>query len=349
MKTSKIFTLALAGILLFNISCRNNDGPINEPPRGAYENGILIANEGGYTTPNASVSFLSSDFSKLENNIFATNNGNAELGKVFQSVGFKGDNAYLVTNIPNKIEIVNRYTFKKTGTITSNIDNSRYIAFSGNYTYVTNNNFSDVRKLNIYDSANSFVKSISFDRYAEKVVEASGVVYVQTDGVKYDSGNELPTGHTITRINPANNSIDKTITLTDDAIIRDMMTDNNGNVYVLSSDYNNSYVYKIDARLGTVEQTKLVGVSAAQKLAIDNGKIYFLTADKKLYSFDGNVATPLFDLTAAYVYGFNVIDGKVYVSDPSFTKDNTVRIYNLSGAVVKTFTAGVGTNGFYKN
>ena len=250
----------------------------------------------------------------------------------------QGDNAFLVTNVPNKIEIVNRYTFKKTGTITANLNEARYIAFSGNNTYVTNNNFFDVRKVNIYDNSNAFVKSINFDRYAEKIVSADGFVYVQTDGVTYDANyNELPTGHTISRINPATNNVDKTITLTDDTIIRDMIADNS-NVYVLSSDYSNSYIYKIDAKTGTAAQTKLAGVSGALKLAVDNGKIYFLTSGKKLYSYNGTAATAMFDVTTSNVYGFNVIDDKVFVSDPSFSKDNDVRIYNLSGNLLKTIT-----------
>ena len=348
MKISKIFTLLLAGTLLFNISCRSDD-PIEPQTKGAYENGILIANEGGFSTPTSSVSFISKDLSKLENNIFASNNSNAVLGNVFQSIGFKGDNAFLVTNVPNKIEIVNRYTFKKTATITANLETPRFIAFSGNYTYVTNNDFFSVFKLNIYDNSNAFVKSINFDRFAEKIVSAEGFVYVQTDGVGYDASyNEFPTGHTITRISPSSNTVDKTITLTDDTPIRDMIADNS-NVYVLSSDYSDSYIYKIDAKTGTSTQTKLAGISSAQKLAIDNGKMYFLTSGKKLYEFNGTTATAMFDVTTKNVWGFNVIDGNVYVSDPSFSKDNEVRIYNLSGNLLKTITTGIGTNGFYKN
>ena len=68
-----------------------------------------------------------------------------------------------------------------------------------------------------------------------------------------------------------------------------------------------------------------------------------------MYSYNGTVATAMFDVTTSNVYGFNVIDDKVFVSDPSFSKDNDVRIYNLSGNLLKTITTGIGTNGFYKN
>lgn len=348
MKLSKIFASAFAFTLLFNISCRNED-PVVEVPKGAYENGILIANEGGFSTPTASVTFLPNDLSAQEDNIYGKNNNNENLGNVFQSIGFKNDNAFLVMNVPNKIEVVNRYTFKKTATISANLEQPRYIAFTGNYTYVTNNNFYDVMKLNIYDAGNSFVKSINFDRYAEKVVASNGFVYVQTDGITYDTNyNELPTGHTITRINPSNNQVDKTITLTDNGAIRDMIADEN-TVYVLSSDNNQTYLYKIAAKTATVEQIALPGITNAAKLAIENNKIYFVTAAKQLYSMNGNTVVPMFGFETRNIYGFNVIDGKVYIADPSFSANSITRVYNTSGTLLKTLTTGIGTNGFYKN
>ncbi|HAI81384.1 MAG TPA: hypothetical protein DCL65_10190, partial [Chryseobacterium sp.] len=329
---------------MFNISCRNED-PVVEVPKGAYENGILIANEGGFSTPTASVTFLPNDLSAQEDNIYGKNNNNENLGNVFQSIGFKNDNAFLVLNVPNKIEVVNRYTFKKTATISANLEQPRYIAFTGNYTYVTNNNFYDVMKLNIYDAGNSFVKSISFDRYAEKVVASDGFVYVQTDGITYDINyNELPTGHTITRINPSNNQVDKTITLTDNGAIRDMIADEN-TVYVLSSDNNQTYLYKIAAKTATVEQIALPGITNAAKLAIENNKIYFVTAAKQLYSMNGNTVVPMFGFETRNIYGFNVIDGKVYIADPSFSANSITRVYNTSGTLLKTLTTGIGTNG----
>lgn len=349
MKISKLIASAFALTLLFNISCRNED-PIEEVlPKGAYENGILITNEGGFSTPTASVSFLSNDLAKQEDNIFGTNNANATLGNVFQSVGFTGDLAYLVLNVPNKVEIVNRYTFKKTATITSNLDNPRYIAFANNQTYITNNNFFSVRKLNVYDNANNFVKSINFDRYAEKITSSANFIYIQTDGSTYDSSyNELPTGHTITRINPATNEVDKVITLDDTNIIKDMTSDANY-VYVLTSNDTSSNMFRITSATGIAEKVTLVNVAGGSKLAIDQGKIYMISSGKKVYSFNGTSASELFSVTANNIYGFNVINGNIFVADPTFSSDSKVRIYNLTGTLLKTLTTGIGTNGFYKN
>ena len=65
MKFPKILASAFALTLLFNVSCRNGDDPIEEElPKGAYENGIIITNEGGYSTPTSTVSFIPNDLSK---------------------------------------------------------------------------------------------------------------------------------------------------------------------------------------------------------------------------------------------------------------------------------------------
>ncbi len=347
MKFSKLITVGLALTAIFMTSCERHD-PEDEAPISGYENGILITNEGGFSTPTASVSFLSNDFSVNESDIFAKNNNSEKLGNVLQSISFKGDLAYLVVNKPSKIEIVNRNNFQKTATITTNLDQPRYIAFHGNHTYVTNNNFYDVKKVSVFDAGNQFVKDIQFPRYADKITSSGGYIYVQTDGVDY-TPNEVPTGHTISRINPANNEVDKEIILTDNAPIRDMVSDQNF-VYVLTSDDQNTYLYTITADSGIFNKTQFSGITQARNLALDQGKIYFFTGDNNVHAVTGNSSAPLFHTnSSAYVYGFNVIGQNVFISEPSFTSDSTVKIFNLSGALVKTLSTGIGTNGFYKN
>lgn len=346
MKISKLLAPVLALGLLLNVSCRNEE-VIPELPKGAYENGILITNEGSWSQPNASVAFLSREMVQ-EENIFSSNNNDAILGNVFQTIGFKNDLAYLVLNVPNKVEIVDRYTFKKAKTITDQLDNPRYIAFNGDYTYITNNDFYSMRKVNIYDRSDNFVKSINFDRYAEKIVSSDNYIYVQTDGTKYVDGVPYPTGHEVSRINPATNTVDKVITLNDDYFILDMIADSKF-VYVLTSNDTASNIYKISAATGQATQIPLTPAPDAQMLAMDQGKLYYLTASNKIFGLNGTTSTELFGFTANHAYGFNIIDGLVYISDPTFSTDSKSRIYNLNGELLKTLTTGVGTNGFYKN
>ncbi|MCU7618593.1 hypothetical protein NZ698_15470 [Chryseobacterium sp. PBS4-4] len=353
MNFKKILPFLFASALLFNVACSDDD--FVEPTKAeAYENGIFIANEGGFSTPTSEVSFVSNDLSIFENKIYKTNN-NENLGNVLQSIGFTGENAYLVSNVPNKIDIVNRYNFKKQTTVTANLDNPRYIAFSGSQYFVTNNNFFNVMKLNIYNtSTNAFVTSINFPRSAEKVVEANGKIVVQTDGITYQTVapyGELPTGYSLTIVNPSTNAVATTLTLPSNGIIRDLIS-YNGDAYVLASSNTASYIYKVNTTAGTFTTTTLT-LGQAQKLRIDANRFYFNDSSNKIYAMDlTSTTTPTTPIvtTTGNLYGFNVIDGKIYTSDASFTGDSKVNIYSVNGGtLLKTLTTGIGTNGFYKN
>ncbi|WP_336958506.1 hypothetical protein [Chryseobacterium contaminans] len=356
MNIKRILPLAFASIMLFNVSCSSDNDTETIEKQVNYENGILVSNEGGFTKPTSDVTFISNNLGTVYTNIYSSNNGGEVFGKVLQSVGFSGDKAYLVANIPNKIDIVNRYTFKKQTTVTEKLDGPRYIAFSGNKYFVTNNNFAGGTKLNAYNiSDNVFVASVGFPRYAEKVVEAEGNIIVQTDGIGYDTNppyNSFATGYTISVVNPSTMVNPKTITLPAKGIIKDLIA-YNGVAYVLVSDTTDSYIYKINSVAGTYTTTTLTGIADVQKLRADKNNFYFITGSNDIYnmtigsSFVSNV--PIVK-ASGNVYGFDVIDGRIFASDASFTEDSKVNVYNaLDGTLLKTFTAGVGTNGFYKN
>ncbi|MEC5393881.1 DUF5074 domain-containing protein [Bergeyella sp. RCAD1439] len=357
MKLSKIFGWAMASALLLNVSCRNGEEVVTLP-KGDYENGILMANEGNFGRPNADLSFVTSDLTEVDQNIYSSVNGEA-LGDVLQSVGFYGDKAYLVVNNSNKIVVANRYTMKKEAEI-SNVTQPRYVAFSNSKMYVTSNNFWDLRQVNVYDGSSNRLKTINFDRYAEKIVSQSGYVYVQTDGVKYELvGNDykaVPTGHTIGRINASTDEVMSPVTLPDEGVIRDLASAE-GVVYALSSDDSGSYVYKINASTGGIIQTTFTSAAKLERLAVDNQNVYCLGTDKEsgnnvVYSVVSGGINKMFSLSSdqqGYVYAFNVIDGRVYTSNATFTQDSKVSVYSAVGTLLKEFTAGMGTNAFYKN
>lgn len=356
MNIRKILSFAAASMLLFNVSC-STDSSYEETIDGTvrFDSGVLITNEGGFTTTTSEVSYVSNNLATVFNKIYGASNNNEPLGKVLQSMGFNGDRAYLVSNLPNKIEIVNRFTFKKQTTVTANLDGARYIAFSGNQYYVTNSNFTTLkRKLNVYNiSDNSFVKSIDLTNAAEKVVEASGSIVVQSDGVGYDaSWNPIPTGYTVTVVNPTTNTISKTVNLPTEGIIKDLIS-YKGNAYVLVSGDTNSFIYKINTTNGTYETTTLTAMPKVQKLRADNDRFYFITNTNKIYAMtigSSTVPTKIIATAVGDVYGFDVIDGKIFAADASYTTDGKVNVYDaVNGTLLRNFTAGIGTNGFYKN
>ena len=345
MKISKLLSALFAATLLFTTSCRTDD-PIDEPqPKGAYENGIFLSNEGNFGSPTATVSFISNDLS-VENKIYSANNGGAVLGDVLQNIGVNGDNAYLILNNSNKIEIVNRYTFKKVATVSDQVSQPRYIAFAGNNYYVTNSSGSS-KFVNVYNSTtNAFVKKIDLTSSGERIVEASGKIFVQN--ASFGSGNK------ITIINPTSNTVEKEVTVPNGNIKKTIST--GGNVYTIASTSTDSNIYKLSPTGAISSTTTLTGIANGNNLEIDGTKFFF-SSGAKVYSMDLSSTviptTPVLTLTDnswSALYGFSVIDGKIYISNANgFTADSTVEIYSTAGTLLKTVTAGRGTNGFYKN
>ena len=344
MKMTKLFSMLLAISLLFNISCTEDDPIVT--PKGAYENGFLVANEGNFGSPNASVSFISKDLSTIENNIFSSNNSNAALGDVLQSIGFSGDWAYFVANNSNKVVVANRYTMKKEAEMTSEINQPRYIAFANNFIYVTNDAYGGDKFLSIFkNSDRSFVKKIPFTETTERVVEAGAKIFVQH--ASYGFGNKISVVET------SGNTVSSTITLPAGQINK--IVSNNSSVYAIAADGTNSYIYQYSSAGSLVKTTNLTGLSNATNLDIEGTDFYFSNGTQ-IYKMAMNATTvpssiiTVTDNSWSTLYGMNVIDGKIFTSDANgATADSKITVYSTSGNVLKTFDAGRSTNGFYQN
>lgn len=341
----KKIILSLA-IIAFATSCSNVDDssentevPNIEKP---YANGILITNEGNFTSSNAEISFIKNDLSTVYNKIFATNNSNATLGDVAQYMAFNNDLAYIVMNNSSTIEIVDRYTFKKVNQITANLNAPRAIAFSNGKIYVSNANDNTVTVYNA--NTNAFIKSISLDNQPEKLVATSNYVYVQSSS--YASAN------TVEIINSSSdtNTKDLSFELTMNGITLD-----SNMIFVLGSDENKTEISKIENEAIT-KTISNVSLKSSRYLTLDNNNLYFTngtgiyTLSKDLNSIPSSPIFNVNDNSWSTLYGFNVIDGKVFSSDANgFTDNSIITVYDLTGNVLKTFTTEIGTNGFYKN
>ena len=347
MKIRKIVAAAFTSLLLFQISCSRDEDPILPQPKGAYENGIIISNEGNFGVPNASVTFISKDLNTIENNIFAANNGGTALGDVLQTIGFSGDDAYFVLNNSNKVTIANRYTMKKKAEITAQIVNPRYIAFAKDFVYVTNDAYGGEKYVGIYNkNDNTFVKKIPMTDAAEGVVEAGGNIFVQNASFGF--------GNKISYIDTSNNTVKSQITLPNGQINK--MISNNSNVYAISAGTVDSYIYQISSG-GTITKTiVLAGISSATNLQISDSK-YFFSSENKIYAMDTKTevlpTAPLITVPSnsySTLYGFNVVDGKIFTSDAKdFTASSLVTVYKTDGSLLKSFSAGRSANGFFMN
>ncbi|BFO64418.1 hypothetical protein NK356_22640 [Chryseobacterium sp. S0630] len=349
MKITKLLTVLFAVVLLFNISsCTNSSDEIEISPI-TYQNGYFISNEGNYNSQGAKVTFVTRDLSLKQDDVYGYNN-NEILGDVLQTIGLNGNKAYLVINNSNKIVVVDRYTFKKLGVITDQLDNPRGITFANNFIYVSNTNFvAHTQSITKYKASDySFVSKISTTEVSDKTVEAGGNVFVQNASSGY--------GNKITYINTSNDA--KTEITVPNGQIGNTVS-YKSNVYTISSTATDSYIYKISSTGALTPVITLAGIPSATNLQIDNDKIYFSSGNKV---YTTGLATPTVPtsplLTAAdggpyfTLYGFNVIDGRIFASDvKQFTQESEMVIYSAAtGAKMGSLkTGGLGANGTFLN
>lgn len=343
MKKTKIFAMTLAMVLAVT-ACKDDDNFANPQTTVLpYQNGVLLANEGNFGTPNAEVSFIDGNLNNIQNNLYNTTN-NEDLGDVLQNIGFSGDDAFLVVNNSNKVVVTNRYTLERKAEITEGINQPRYVTFAGDYAYVTN---SSPKTVSVYNkNTYGYVESIEINSTVERIVTCDSIVFVQN--ASFGTGNGL------TMISTNTNQVKGSIDIPATAINKTISYDNK--VYVLAKENNDSYIYTLNS-LGEITNTiALIGISNAQNLDIDQNTFYF-TSSTGVYAMPLSATTapttPVFnveDAGWATLYGFNVIDGKIYVSDANgFTAGSKIYVYNTSGELLKEFTATRGVNAFYKN
>lgn len=356
MKISKLAILALSITFLLS-SCTKEEAP-KDIPLGSYDNGALILNQGGFGSSNASISYLSRDFNIFQNDIFNLVNPTETLGDVAQDLAFNGQFAYIVINNSNKIEIVNRYTLKRIGAITTGLNNPRYIAFFNGNAYVTNwgngGSTSDdfVAVINLL--TNTVTATIPVVEGPEKIVAENNNLYVAHAG-GYGYGNSISV------INPLSNTVSASIPVGD---VPNSMMESNGILVVScggkpvhAPTQTGGKIVKINLLNNAVISTLTFGLTShPQNLTIDNNIIYY-TLDASIYTTTLAATTlpttPLFSVPPQGVYGiysFEVENNTIYVGDAlDYSANGKIYTYSLSGTLLKDYTVGVIPAGFYFN
>ncbi|MHC1703229.1 MAG: DUF5074 domain-containing protein [Tenuifilaceae bacterium] len=354
LKQLALLFLLVTGSILIS-SCEKDD----PKPILPYDltRGVAISNEGSFGASNASLSIYYPDGDSVINDVFNKVN-NRPLGDVFQSIGFAGDNAYLVINSSNKIEVINKNTCMEVATIPS-LDGPRYfIALNSQKGYVSL--WGGNGKIGVIDLAtNTISKQIAVGIGPEKLAIAGGKLFVANSG-------GWGTDNKISVINPQTDEVTATITVGDNP--KDFVIDKNGKLWVLCSgnivyggDYSivsqtESQLVMINTSTNTIEKTIGLGETFhPSHLEINTTKdILYYAGDFGVAGiFSVSITSPIkatSPLINEYFYGFNVDSesGNIYgLQAPSFTRAGTLKRYSSAGDILGTHTMGVGPNGAY--
>lgn len=344
----RIFLFALLAVMSFAItSCDDEDNT----PKGAFEDGVFVVNEGNFLHADGSVSFISRSNGEITNDLFGAVNAGRALGDVVQSMTVKGDLAYVVVNNSNKMEVVDANTFEASYTL-SDLKLPRYFTTVGNKGYVTEwVSFVDKGRVSVVDlESHAITGTVVTDYGAESIMEANGKLFVSNNFT-----------NTVSVINISTLQVVQTLEVGDSpgAFVKD----NQNKLWVIcgggsDANYNplnNGRLVQIDAASNTVSKTIELNTNVSGKVAINKaGSQLFYYKGKSVYRVNTTdtaaPSAPLFtETTAVSFYGIGIDPETdiLYVADAkAFQGNGTVYTYSTAGSAVGTFTAGIGPNNF---
>ena len=344
MKLTKLFLALTAGAMVF-VSCSSDDD--KNVSQGTYDNGTFVLNEGNSNPSSASISFISSNGTVIEDIYTLENPSAVGTGSYLQSMFMDDNRIFIISGQANKVTVVDRYSFKSIANVDTNFNNPRYGAVINGKAYITN--YADFATgdddfLTVIDLTTYATTKIELGNWSEKVLEENGKLYIANG--YYGSGTSVSV------FNPANNTVEKVIELQDSP---NSLDEEDGVLYVLGD----AHIYKINLVSNQITATvdlpeSLVGSS---HLTVEDDKLYF-TNGTSVYTMDKNATVAPASALLTYesdsewgaMYGFNVEDGKIYIADAgNFASNSKAYVYSLTGSLLSTYTVGVGPNGFYFN
>lgn len=356
MNFKKLMLVALISSLLLS-SCSDSDSPI-QTPLGAYDDGILILNQGNFGQNNSSISFLSNDFESFEANAFNAVNPGFSLGDTAQDIGFLDEKAFVVLNVSNKIEIINRYTLEPIATINQGLNNPRYIAFSDNKAFVTNwgdgMNPDDDYVAVYFLSDFSFSNNIAVSEGPERILAYDSKLFVTHKG-GFNFNNKVSV------INANSNQVEQTILVGD---VPESIAIANEKIYVLSAGkpawaetetQGKLEIFNLNTFASEADFTFELGTHP-NHLKIENNEIFY-TIDAQIFktslNFTALPTTPLIEMNPQGVYGiygFEVHENQIFIADAGdFNSNGKIFIYNTAGDFLHERTVGITPTGFYFN
>ncbi|NRD19773.1 YncE family protein [Winogradskyella eckloniae] len=353
MIKNQLTVLVLSVALLFT-SCNNDDDDSNPVPLGDYENGLLISHEGNFGQGNASVSFASYDLTVVENNIYNAVNSSL-LGDTAQSIGFYDDLAYIVLNVSNKIEVVDRYTFVSVATIDTGLNNPRHIAFANGKGYVTNWGDGSVATddyVAVIDVTTNTIsaQTIAVEEGPEKLVANGNTVYVAHQG-GYSQNN------IISVINAATDVVSTTVTVGD--VPNSLQLDTDGDLWVLAGgtpswtgSETGGKLSKIDSSDYSVTSIDFAGTEHPSFLVFETGTLYYyLSGSVYKMNEDATTLPSAAEITGLNFYGMSINDSVLYGVDAvDFTSNGILTAYDLSSnTLVNSATVNIIPGGVYFN
>lgn len=352
MKTIKNYLLLFAIASFVFTSCSSDDDftPSVIVPE-AYEDGILVLNEGPFGQGSGTITYVSEDFATVEQNIYRNVNG-TELGNVVNSMGFADGNAYIVVNNSHRVMIANRYSFESQDSITTGLENPRHFASNGQTRgYVTawgdpsNDNDDYVAVIDL--TTNTISTTIPVSYGPEKILGHNGKMYVAHAG-GWGQNNLISVISGV--------SVEKTITVGD---VPNSMVVVGDYLYVLASgkpEYSGEEtagsLTKIDLNTNEIVETQTFEVTQhPSQLVTDGVNLYYNLSGSVHKTEVASISVPGTPVIDRSFYTLAINDGMLFGTDAGdYASQGTLYVYDLATyGQIKEITTGIIPGGVYFN
>lgn len=346
MKSFKLLIFLTTSLII--LSCSDEGDPVEEP-KGDYEFGYFITNEGPFQNGSGTITFVGDD-GNVQQEVYKTVNGE-NLGNIVNSMYIDGDKAYIVVNNSSLIVVVNRNTMEKLAVIDGDgVNNPRHFVVAEGKGFVSN--WGDP-----FDPSDDFIAVVDLDlnevrgtipvgEGPERMLTTSKGIFVALQG-GFNFNNE------VVLINPMTDEVVSTISVGD--VPNSLQEDDAGNVWALCG---GKPSYADEETAGQLYKIELSDLSASSQefaqstdhpglLNFDAGQLYYLLNGQVFRMSPGAGAGELpkesIQGLDGFYYGMTVESGELYGTDAGdFASEGTVKVFNVnSGALLNTIDAGI--------
>ncbi|MDN3688798.1 YncE family protein [Cyclobacterium jeungdonense] len=337
-------------ILFFSLLVSCGTDPV-EIPRGAYEKGVLVINEGAFGANDGEIYHYDTETGEVESSIFEKTNARPFAGLI-QNMRSFGAYHYLVANT-GKVEIVRSSDFMSVGAVEGELLNSRSLVASGEKLFISDWGAYD-EAWNNPDSFIAVVNDLEGGSIANKIDIAS-----RPEGLII-SGNRILVAcqqdQVISVLNPENETVEKTVPVSGTPFY---FFEYANHTYLYANDAENVYVHQIDPVTFEVDETHTFGVANSiynGNFAHSGGGELFVISNQanedvviKLSLSTGTVVEERFySGNNFYGLGYDEATQTLFIGEHAGWQGNgSVLRVNSAGELIDQLPVGRGPSGFY--
>lgn len=347
------FKFLILCVLIFSLfwACEKDPTDPNNIKPDLTLSGALIVNEGSFSAANSSLSFLDMISGTMYQNVFENINSE-NLGSIGNSVFVSDTLAYIVVNNSHKIEVISTNTFKQVKRIKLPAGSSprQLVLVNENTAYVSSLYKNKCYRIN--PGTGQVTDSVSVGPNPEGVVSLDGRVFVANSGFGF--------GNSISVIDVESNTVEKTLTVSDNPI--SAVTDGTEYIYVLGSgsygadffdpaDDTPAFLWKIDAVQIEITDSLRISGHPSRFCIGPEGKGYAIGETGIIeFNLDGlEISNPELIPGSFYGLSYDTVSDKIFVTDAKdFQQNGELLIFDTSGNQVAKYPAGLipGAIGF---